>query len=89
MTQIAIIKKVINKISSIELEKMLKKHDWWHDMSDDSYVWHKGRRELKEIAKKLKEMEPGKALEFWNSNCPENFKTDLKGLENIIKINAR
>ncbi len=35
------------------LEKILKKHDWYFDYSDDHRVWEKGRNERDEIRRQM------------------------------------
>lgn len=35
------------------LEKILKKHDWYFDYSDDHRVWQRGRDERDEIRRQM------------------------------------
>jgi hypothetical protein len=81
-----IIFKTIKKISSSNIVNLLKKHDWFHEMSEDMRYYSKGKEELKEIALELAKLDLKEALKLWNDNSPKSFNKDHKEFENFLKF---
>lgn len=88
-TKVELTKKYEAKTADEDVAQMVKKHDWYYEMSDDQSKYMKGRAELKAIANKLKEMDLKEAVKLWNDNCPKDFKSDEKKMETFFKIYAK
>ncbi len=57
-----------------KLIKMLEKHDWYFEMSDDHRYWVNGKRQLAEINEAMKDMNHSDAIDLWNEFCPVDFR---------------
>jgi len=54
-----------------ELENLMKKHDWYYEMSDDHRVWKKGSAELKNIHNLIKQVGKKDAMKLWKMYLPK------------------
>lgn len=52
--------------------KLLHRHDWHYEYSDNQVVWRTGKEERDEILKMQKEIDID--FKMWNNVCPEQFK---------------
>lgn len=53
------------------LDKALKTHDWYYEMSDDHRIWKKGSAELKNIHNLIKQVGKKDSEYLWNKYLPK------------------
>lgn len=55
-----------------DYEKLLAKHDWLYQYSDDSKVYHAGRTSFETLCRQQGILDLDASI--WNKYCPEDFK---------------
>lgn len=78
--------KVMQKLAEEEIDKLLKKHDWQFEMSDDQSKWSKGSKEEKVILKILSGMDVKEAFDLWHKYAPSNGKIEKNKFEHMMKV---
>jgi len=72
------IEKEMNEPVLEAIERHLKSHDWWHEFSDDSRVWKKGREHWEYICtlfeRARRENKTGESAALFKKFAHERFK---------------
>lgn len=55
-----------------DYEKLLAKHDWFYQYSDDSKVYHAGRTSFETLCRQQGILDLDASI--WNKHCPADYK---------------
>lgn len=69
-----IIKEELSLFGETELDSLMSKHDWYHDMSDDHGVWLRGMFPKREILRAMKRVDQKVAQRLFKKYAPPEFK---------------
>ena len=62
----------MNKERLLQLDQLMKNHDWYYEMSDEHRVWESGRVERNEI-ENLMEKLGSEAKKLWKKHTGEEY----------------
>ena len=69
-----------------DLDKALKTHDWYYEMTDDFRVWKKGSAELKNIHSLIKQVDKNMAMKLWKKYLPKEHPEMFPFPKHLVKV---
>lgn len=71
------------KMNLDDFYKLLLKHDWHYDMSDDAYTYHRGLVELATIHSILRDSDDARFTQLYDAFVAHAFSGEAYGTERL------